>query len=174
MNTLTAEADLRAAERRRRTFWAVVLVWALASWFIGLSLSDRMRFRVNNLDAVPGSGHIMRDQEGAFFHVNQQNKARQIYPELEAPVYQQECIDCSLVTGEQMSRTNDFCASATKAQLPSLDFETPCRTWAPMGDGERIMAFVVFIVPLVLYPVLRAILDKLLNPAKPAGRPAGP
>lgn len=160
------EADLLRADRKRRIFWAVVSIWAVAAWFIGQALSETMRFRINDLSVIPGSGYIMRDQDGTFFHVNNEFKARSIFPNLEPPVYQQDCVDCALVTGEQMSTTNEFCASARKDELPNLDFELPCKTWAPLGDGERILAFVVFIVPLVLYPILRAMVDKLLGRKK--------
>lgn len=157
------EADLRAAERSRRIFWIIVVGWAAASWMLGQHLSERMRFRINDLASVPGAGYIMRDMEGTFYHVNPDGKARAIYPEVEDPLYQADCTDCMLVTGEQMSQTNDFCASATKDQLPNLNFEQPCKTWAPMGDGQKVMAFIIFMVPLMLYPIARAIIERMFE-----------
>lgn len=157
------EADILKADRKRRLFWGIVVIWAVAAWFIGQALAERMRFRINDLSVIPGAGYIMRDQDGTFYHVNTEFKSRAIFPNLEPPVYQTDCVDCALVTGEQMSTTNEFCASARLDELPNLDFELPCKTWAPMGDGQRVIAFVVFIVPLVLYPILRAILDRALS-----------
>lgn len=162
-----SQEQVLAADRQRRMFWFVVIIWAGLSWFIGAVMSERMRFRVNDLSVIPGGGVVMRDQEGNFYHVNSAFKARAIFPELAPPVYQEECPDCTLVTGEQMSQTNQFCASAVRDTLPELQFELPCKTWAPAGEGRKIMAFVVFIVPLMMYPILRAVLERMLRKSAP-------
>lgn len=152
------------ADGRRRVFWLLVAIWAGASWFIGERLADDMRFRVNNLAAIPGAGLIGRDPEGNFHHIRADGRSRVIFRSTDpkrqpdAPAYLGTCVDCAIVSGEQMSQTNEFCASGIRRELPELRFENPCRTWAPMGEGHRVMWFVVFALPLLLIPIGRALL----------------
>jgi hypothetical protein len=146
----------------RRIYWALLLVWGLASVAIADRLAETMKFRINDLSVIPGAGMIMRDPEGTFFHVNSASKARAIYPELEAS-YHRECLDCSLVTGEQMSQTNDFCAAGVKSKLPKIDFELPCQSWAVMGDGTKVVAITLFLVPVLLWPMLRALARAIIK-----------
>jgi len=141
---------------QRRIYWALVLVWAVISFTLADRMADGMKFRINDLSVIPGAGMIMRDTEGGFFHVNQDGKARMIFPELGAG-YRDQCLDCTLVTGEQMSQTNEFCAAGVRTQLPKLDFELPCQSWAVIGDGPKVVAVTLFLVPLLLWPLLRAI-----------------
>lgn len=154
MSEISAE-QIAAAQRKRRIFWTLVLLWGIASYFIGPWLAQDMRFRVNDLSVIPGAGYIARDPEGIYYHVNPAGKARAIFPTLEAPIYRYECLDCTLVTGEQMSQINVFCASAERATLPELQFEIPCRTWAPQFDLPNFLTFAVFLVPLIGWPILR-------------------
>ncbi len=140
----------------RRIYWGLVLVWGVLALVLADRLSDHMKFRINDLSVIAGAGMVMRDTEGTFYHVNATGKARAIYPELGSD-YREQCLDCVLVTGEQMSQTNDFCAAGVRTLLPKITFETPCQSWAVMGDGTKVVAVTLFLVPLLLWPMLRAI-----------------
>jgi len=140
----------------RRIYWTLVLLWGVASVLIADRMSENMKFRVNDLSVIPGAGMVMRDPEGVFYHVDSSGKARAVYPKQEASS-RQLCLDCVLVTGEQMSQTNDFCAAGVRSQLPKLEFELPCQSWAVMGDGTKVVAVTLFLVPVLLWPMLRAI-----------------
>ncbi|MDB5970583.1 MAG: hypothetical protein JWQ90_3033 [Hydrocarboniphaga sp.] len=144
----------------RLLFWGLLVIWAAISWQVSGPLSDSMRSRINDLSVIPGGGLVMRDPTGVFYHVNNAGRARAIFPELAPPVYQEVCLDCTLVTGEQLSQTNDFCISGTRKTLPALQFEIPCRTWAPLGEGHNVLAFGIFVVPLLGFWILRAILQR--------------
>jgi len=144
----------------RLIFWLALTGWGYASWFLATPIAANMRERINDLSVVPGAGVIMRDPEGIFYHVNTEGQSRAIFPELAPPVYQQACLDCTLVTGEQLSQTNDFCITGIPKHLPQLDFEIPCHTWAPQGTGRRVISFGLFIAPLLLFWALRALLQK--------------
>jgi hypothetical protein len=152
----------------RLLFWLLLAIWAAISWKVSGPLSDNMRSRINDLSVIPDAGIVMRDPTGVFYHVNNAGRARAIFPELAPPVYQEVCLDCTLVTGEQLSQTNDFCIAGTKKNLPNLQFEIPCRTWAPLGEGHNVLAFGIFIVPLLLFWVLRAVLQKSVASKQPA------
>lgn len=149
-------APARSKLTARRIYWGLVLLWGLVSIAIADRLADHMKFRINDLSVIPGAGMIMRDPEGTFFHVNSAGKSRAIFPEL-ARDYRQPCLDCVLVTGEQMAQTNNFCAAGVRTTLPKIDFELPCQSWAVMGDGTKVVAITLFLVPLLLWPMLRAI-----------------
>jgi hypothetical protein len=144
----------------RLLFWVALGVWAWASWNIAAPIAYNVRERINDLSVVVGGGLIMRDPEGVFYHVNSLGKARPIYPELGPPTYEEACYDCTLVTGEQLSQTNDFCISGVPRDLPSLQFEIPCRTWAPQGTGRRVIAFGLFIIPLLVYWLLKTLINR--------------
>lgn len=154
MTDLTAD-DITPEQRSRRVFWTLALLWGIASFFIGPWLAQDVRFRVNDLQAVPGAGYIARDAEGTYYHINNAGRARAIFPTLETAIYRYECLDCTLVTGEQMSQINDFCASAERESLPDLQFEIPCRTWAPQYDLPKFLSFIVFLIPLLTWPMIR-------------------
>lgn len=160
-------AYARGYAARRLLFWGLLAIWAVVSYVIGERLAEDMRFRVNDFSVIPGAGLVMRDAAGVFYHVNTEGRARAIFPDLAPPVYQQECLDCTLVTGEQLSQTNDFCASGRRSELPELRFEIPCQTWAPIGEGHKVMAFVVFVLPLVLLAGLRMLARQLAAKARP-------
>lgn len=169
---MKAEPSRRAVHRARRSrgfalarllFWVLLVAWAGISWKVSGPLSDSMRSRINDLSVIPGAGQIMRDPSGVFYHINSAGRARAIYPELAPPVYQEVCLDCSLVTGEQLSQTNDFCISGIKKNLPQLQFEIPCRTWAPLGEGHNVLAFGIFVVPLLGFWILRTILQRAVG-----------
>lgn len=146
----------------RRLYWVSLLLWAVASILIADRVADHMQFRINDLSVIPGAGMVMRDPEGTFFHVNASGKARAIYPVLETS-YRQSCLDCVLVTGEQMAQTNNFCASGVRTQLPKIDFEQPCASWAVIGDGPTVVAVTLFLLPVLLWPVLRALVRVMLG-----------
>lgn len=150
----------------RRIYWLCLLIWGFASVVLGDRLSETMKFRINDLSRIPGAGMVMRDTEGVFYHVNSDGRARAIYPELAPPEYKDSCLDCVLVTGEQLSQTNDFCAAGVSGQLPKLDFELPCRSWAVLGDGPKVVSVTLFLIPVLLWPMLRAI-GRALSGAKP-------
>lgn len=154
---MQAIAPTRKKLTSRRIYWSLVLVWGVAAILIADRLSEQMKFRVNDLSVIPGAGMVMRDPEGVFFHVNSAGKARSVYPEL-GKDYKQQCLDCTLVTGEQLSQTNTFCAAGVRSKLPNLIFELPCKSWAVMGDGTKVVAVTLFLVPLVLWPTLRALM----------------
>jgi hypothetical protein len=156
----------------RLLFWIVLAVWAAVSWHVAGPLADNMRSRINDLSVIPGAGIVMRDPTGIFYHVNNSGRARAIFPELAPPVYQEICLDCTLVTGEQLSQTNDFCISGTQKNLPNLQFEIPCRTWAPLGEGQNVLSFCIFIVPLLGFWILRAILQRAAD--RRSGNAIGP
>lgn len=171
--------DYHAESRARLIFWVVAIGWGVAAWFIAQQLSAGMRFRVNDLAAIPGAGVTQRDAEGVYYHVNAAGKARAIFrpaadddgkPTMDPPVYDYDCLDCTQVTGEQMSQTNEFCASGKLSELPTVRFEIPCKTWAPIGEGRKVVAFIVFIAPIMLWWMLRAVVNRLRRrtPAKPA------
>lgn len=154
-------AELQARARRRMVLWTLLGVWGIVAYVLGGRLSVDMRFRVNDLSTIPGAGLVQRDADGVFYHVRPDGKARAIFPSLETPGYTQECLDCTLVTGEQMSQTNDFCISGKRSELPKLAFEIPCHTWGPIGEGQKVMGFVLFIVPIAMLLLIRSVLRKL-------------
>jgi len=153
----------RKKSQARLVYWLLVLAWGLIALQIGDRIADEMKFRINDLSAIPGAGLVMRDSEGTFFHINDQGLARAIYPTLGPSTYQSECLDCALVTGEQLSQTNQFCASAVRKSLPALDFELPCQTWAVMGDGGNVITVSLFLLPLLSLPLLRTLLRALAD-----------
>ncbi len=144
----------------RLIFWGLLVVWGYASWHLAEPIAFHMRERINDLTVVPGAGIIQRDAEGVFYHVNMAGKARPIFPELGPPNYQEACYDCQLVTGEQLSQTNDFCITGIPESLPKLDFEIPCRTWAPQGTSRRVVAFGLFVAPLLAFYLLKNLLTR--------------
>lgn len=151
----------------RRLYWSAVAGWAIASWLIGDVLSQHMKWRINELSAVPGAGMIRRDAEGVFYYVSGDDKATPIFrpdannrtSDSEAQTAQSGCLDCTLVTGEQLAQTNDFCAAGVSAELPKIEFEVPCKSWAPINEGPKVMGTVIFLVPLLALPLLRMILQ---------------
>jgi len=143
----------------RLLFWGLLMVWAVISWNVAGPISENMQSRINDLSVIPGAGLVMRDPSGVFYHVNAAGRARAIFPDLAPPVYREVCLDCTLVTGEQLSQTNDFCISGSRKTLPNLQFEIPCRTWAPLGEGHKVLAFGFFFVPLLGFWILRAMLQ---------------
>lgn len=153
---MQAIAPARSKLTARRIYWGFVMVWAVLSFLIADRVADYMQFRINDLSVIPGAGMVMRDPEGTFYHVNSGGKARAIYPEL-GTEYRQLCLDCTLVTGEQMAQTNNFCASGVRTQLPKIEFQLPCQSWAVIGDGPKVVAITLFLVPLLLWPMLRAV-----------------
>lgn len=153
MQTIAPPRNKLAA---RRIYWGFVLVWGIASILIADRLADQMKFRINDLSVIPGAGMVMRDTDGSFFHVNSSGRSRMIFPELQTD-YRELCLECTLVTGEELSKTNQFCAAGVRTQLPRIDFELPCSSWAVIGDGPKVVAITLFLVPLLLWPMLRAI-----------------
>jgi len=150
----------------RRIYWLCVLIWGFASLVLGDRMAENMKFRVNDLSVIPGAGMVMRDVEGTFYHVAGDGRARAIYPTLAPDYSAAACLDCVLVTGEQLSQTNDFCAAGVRSLLPRLDFELPCRSWAVLSDGPKVVSVTLFLVPILLWPILRA-LGRALSGAKP-------
>lgn len=149
-------APLRSKHTARRIYWILVLIWGVISILVADRIADQMKFRINDLSVIPGAGMVMRDPEGIYYHLNSAGKARPVFPTLEAD-YTELCLDCQLVTGEQLSQTNAFCAASEREKLPAIQFELPCQSWAVMGDGTKVVAVTLFMVPLVLWPMLRAI-----------------
>lgn len=147
----------RPSPHGRWITWGLLAAWGVGAYYLGGLVSYDMRFRVNDIEAVPNAGLIMRDPEGVFYHVNAAQKARAIFPVLAPPQYTDECFECMLVTGEQLSQTNDFCISSTYKELPKLRFEIPCETWGPINDGQKIVGFMIFLVPLLAWWILRGI-----------------
>lgn len=145
----------------RRLFIIAMLIWAPFAVVIGDRWADSVTFRINDLSSIPGTGTIQRDSEGVFYHVNSDGRARAVFPKLDPPLYAEECLDCRLVTGEQLSQTNEFCAVGVRTELPQLEFQQPCRTWAVISDASKVMAFLVFIMPLGTLLILRAIWRRL-------------
>lgn len=145
----------------RRVYWILVLVWGVIAVQISDRVADEMKFRINDLSAIAGAGLVMRDSEGTFFHINDRGLARQIYPTLAANEYKEVCLDCVLVTGEQLSQTNQFCASSLRKELPAIEFELPCQTWAVMGDGDNVVTVSLFLLPLLALPLLRTLFRAL-------------
>lgn len=160
-------APIRSRLIARRIYWVLVLIWGVVSIVVADRLADHMKFRINDLSVIPGAGMVMRDPEGTFFHVNADGKARAVYPTVETS-YRANCLDCVLVTGEQMAQTNNFCAAGVRTALPKLDFEQPCASWAVIGDGPTVVAVTLFLVPLMLWPMLRAIARALAGMRKPS------
>lgn len=150
----------------RRVYWVCVLIWAFASAVLGDKMAETMKFRVNDLSVIPGAGMVMRDVEGTFYHVTSDGRARAIFPQLADDYSAAACLDCVLVTGEQLSQTNEFCAAGVRSQLPKLGFELPCRSWAVLGDGPKVVSVTLFLIPLLLLPILRA-LARAIRGAKP-------
>ena len=104
----------------RLLFWLLLAGWAAISWQLTDVPARAMRSRINDLSEIPGAGLIMRDPTGVFYHVNNAGRARAIFPELAPPVYDEVCLDCTLVTGEQLSQTNEFCIAGSQKSLPPL------------------------------------------------------
>ncbi|MAY26535.1 MAG: hypothetical protein Q8L99_03220 [Polycyclovorans sp.] len=157
-DTPTAE-QVAQAQRGRQIFWTLVALWGIVAYFAGDWLAQDMRFRVNDLAAISGAGYIARDAEGIYYHINNRSKARAIYPELREPVYDYDCFDCKRVNSDQLTQINQFCATAQKDTLPQLDFEVPCSTWAPQHDLTKFLSFAIFLVPLMLWPIVRFLLS---------------
>jgi hypothetical protein len=117
----------------------------------------------------------MRDRDGTFYHVNSSARAKAIFPQdiaeqMSGMAYTQECLDCSLVTGEQLAQSNEFCGSATPAELPNINWEVPCSSWAVIGDGKRILWIGIFATPLLLFSMLKILIStfkKSQQPRKP-------
>ncbi|MEN8821171.1 MAG: hypothetical protein ABF271_08700 [Abyssibacter sp.] len=133
---------------------ASLLVWALCAWFIGDRLANSIEFRVNNFGIYPGAGTIQRNAEGYFYHVLPNNTARQIYPTLAPPTYFEQCAECRLVREDQLSATNDFCATAARTTLPDISFEVPCATGITLNDGPLVIASLVFGLPILLVLII--------------------
>ncbi|WP_348671941.1 hypothetical protein [uncultured Abyssibacter sp.] len=125
-----------------------LLLWAICAWFLGDRVAYPIEFRVNNFNIYPGAGSIQRNAEGDFFHVLPNNTARQIYPTLAPPTYFEQCPECRLVREDQLSSTNDFCATASRADLPDVSFEVPCATGITLSDGAMVIALTIFGLPL--------------------------
>lgn len=159
-------APARSKLTARRIYWSLVLVWGLVSVVVADRLADHMKFRINDLSVIPGAGMVMRDPEGTFFHVNASGKSKPVYPDL-GTEYKNLCLDCVLVTGEQLAQTNTFCAAGVRSSLPAIEFQQPCQSWAVMGDGTKVVAITLFLVPLLLWPMLKAIVRAVLTTAKP-------
>lgn len=153
----------------RRIYWLCVLIWGFASAVLGDRLAETMKFRINDLSVIPGAGMVMRDVEGVFYHVTGDGRARAVYPELASSYSSSACLDCVLVTGEQLSQTNDFCAAGVRSTLPRLEFELPCRSWAVLSDGPKVVSVTLFLVPILLLPMLRAIGRAISRGGKPRG-----
>ena len=145
------------SRRARKLMVLFLMIWAPISLVLGDRWAESVTFRINDLSSVPGAGSIQRDAEGTFYHVNTDGRARAIYPTLEPPLYAEECLDCRLMTGEQLAQTNDFCAVGVRNQLPAIDFQQPCETWAVLSSGSKAMAFLVFIMPLAAMFVLKTL-----------------
>jgi len=161
-NSSNMNQPMPEPSRLRPVIWLALVVWAIACWFIGDKLSYDHKYRINDLESIPGAGTIQRDAEGTFYHVRGDKMARSIFQvtdsgevEVGPPVYAQPCYDCRLVSGEQLAATNDFCATGRRSRLPLIDFEAPCKTWATIDSGRKVMAAVVFFVPLLLLVLIR-------------------
>jgi len=151
--------QIAQAQRGRQIFWTLVVLWGIVAYFAGDWLAEDMRFRVNDLGVISGAGYIARDAEGVCFHINNRSKARAIYPELGPAVYDYDCFDCKRVNSDQLTQITQFCATAQHDTLPKLDFEVPCSTWAPQHDLTKFLSFAVFLVPLMLWPIVRFLLS---------------
>lgn len=151
--------QIAQAQRGRQIFWTLVVLWGIVAYFAGDWLAEDMRFRVNDLGVISGAGYIARDAEGVYFHINNRSKARAIYPELGPAVYDYDCFDCKRVNSDQLTQITQFCATAQHDTLPKLDFEVPCSTWAPQHDLTKFLSFAVFLVPLMLWPIVRFLLS---------------
>jgi hypothetical protein len=152
----------------RRLFWTGVAVWAVASWLLGDAASQHMKWRINALEAIPGAGMIVRTPDGVFYHVNGDEKATVVYAppndhdataDTDAVSSLSSCGDCTLVTGEQLATYNEFCAAGTPSELPHVIFEVPCKSWAPINEGPKVMTTVIFLVPILILPLLRMIFE---------------
>ena len=82
------------------------------------------------------------------------NTARQIYPTLAPPTYFEQCAECRLVREDQLSATNDFCATAARTTLPDISFEVPCATGITLNDGPLVIASLVFGLPILLVLII--------------------
>ena len=154
-------------------FWIVALVWLPCAFLLGDKYADYLKFRINDFSAVPGIGTVQRDQDGIFYHVNDQNEARPIFsvaPDgsltVTAPIYAGECFDCSLVSGAQLAQTNDFCAVGYRPKLPTIDWEAPCKTWATLGNGVRTMTGVFYFTPFIVFFLVRMVLRSFVQRRK--------
>ncbi len=161
----TPQQSLFARLAAKRLYWSLLLLWGIVCFFAGDRLAQDMKFRINDLSSVQGAGMVMRDVEGAYFHVNYLGEARQIYPDL-SPEYNERCLDCVLVTGEKLAEISQFCAAGIESKLPAIQFEVPCRSWAIMDDGSKVVSVTLFLLPVLLWPLLRA-LFKVLAGVKP-------
>ena len=56
-----------------------------------------------------------------------------------------------------------------RSQLPRLEFELPCRSWAVLSDGPKVVSVTLFLVPILLWPMLRAIGRAISRGGKPRG-----
>lgn len=128
----------------------LLLVWLIGSWVIGERVAYDMEFRVNNFSIYPGTGSIQRNPSGNVYHVLPDNTARQVYPTLAPPTYFEQCPECRLMREGQLSGTNDFCATASRATLPQVSFEVPCGTGITLSDGPKVVTAVVYLLPIGL------------------------
>lgn len=140
--------------------WLVILAWIPMSYVIAGHVYKGMKFRVNDLSEISGAGAIMRDAEGNYYHVINPSSdtpdGRKIFPELSPPIYDYLCLDCSMVSNVQLSRTREFCVAGIPNQLPKLIFENPCKSSIPMGKSHNTIWALFFIVPIVIYFFMRS------------------
>lgn len=134
--------------------WLGMLVWLICSWFLGERIAYDMEFRINNFSIYPGAGSVQRNPEGNVYHVLPDNTARQIYPTLAPPTYFEQCPECRLMREDQLSGTNDFCGTASRATLPDVTFEVPCATGITLSDGPKVVTGVVFALPIGLILII--------------------
>ena len=153
--------------------WLLAIIWLPCSFLLGDFYADKLKFRINDFSAVPGIGTVQRDQDGVFYHVNAQNEARPIFSigsdgslSVTAPIYAGECLDCNLVSGAQLSQTNDFCAVGYRTELPKVSWEAPCETWATLGNGTRTMTGVFFFAPIIIFFLTRMVLRSFVQRRK--------
>jgi len=178
--TAATPANIHNELLSKRLFWLTVFIWGVVSYFLGTQLAQGMNWRINDLAAVPGAGVVERDSEGVYYLVQSNGRASAIFTpkredsEPSTLALNGQCLDCTLVTGDQLAQTNEFCAAGTLKELPRIHFEIPCRSWAPISEGPKVVSVVLFIVPILVIPMLLALLRAARNIRRNAGNKPAP
>lgn len=152
----------------RRIYWIGVAAWAVASWLIGDAAAQHMKWRINDLAAIPGAGMVVRNPDGVFYHIASDDKATAVFrpsgdaqaaTDSDSVTSLASCGECTLLSGDQLAQINNFCAAGVTTELPKIVFEVPCKSWAPINEGPKVMATVIFLVPVLMLPLLRMLLE---------------
>lgn len=166
LNTAAPTNPPASPAPRRWWLWLALGAWAAVAYPISAPIAERQRFRVNDLSVISGAGEVLRSQDGTLYHLDASGQTRAVYPSPKSEPEPVPCLDCSVVSGVQLSRTNVLCMSSTAAELPAVRFEVPCRTWMPRSDVRGVIAALVFALPVLCVFILWGLIRRGQTPAE--------